>query len=193
MRGENQLVAPTACFTRIVIHFKTYKYGFNFLCAIGSVSASTSLFCLHITKPPQQSQTASSSVFIDTHHHAAPLLIPRCLCGYLGCSIGPCSFGGPFNWILVHYTSTVPRSSVASQSDNQQDGAGTCQKTSSCTSQGFNLASYCPNDPTDVQCCVKKTCSTASGSGICLNTGDGCSGGSFIAGACPGDSTIKVS
>lgn len=74
-----------------------------------------------------------------------------------------------------------------------QDGKGTCQKTSNCKTQGFNLAGHCPNDANDVQCCVKKTCSTSSGSGICLNTGDGCSGGAFISGSCPGDSSIKVS
>ncbi|MCJ1424731.1 hypothetical protein MMC29_002619 [Sticta canariensis] len=71
------------------------------------------------------------------------------------------------------------------------DGKGTCQKTSNCKTQGFNLAGHCPHDANDVQCCVKKTCSTSSGSGICLNTGDGCSGGAFISGSCPGDSSIK--
>ena len=69
-------------------------------------------------------------------------------------------------------------------------GDGTCQLTSDCTSQGFNLAGYCPNDPDNVQCCVKTTCSTSSGSGTCMNTGDSC-GGSFLPGACPGDDTIQ--
>ena len=69
-------------------------------------------------------------------------------------------------------------------------GDGTCQLTSDCTSQGFNLAGYCPNDPDNVQCCVKTTCSTSSGSGTCMNTGDSC-GGSFVPGACPGDDTIQ--
>lgn len=71
-----------------------------------------------------------------------------------------------------------------------QDGAGTCQQTSDCTTQGFNLAGYCPGS-SSIQCCVKKSCSTSSGSGTCMNTGDSCSG-SFISGACPGDSSIKV-
>ena len=69
--------------------------------------------------------------------------------------------------------------------------SGTCQDTSDCTTQGYNEAGYCPG-PTNVQCCVKKTCSTSSGSGICLNTDNTCSG-SFVAGACPGDSTVQVS
>ena len=69
--------------------------------------------------------------------------------------------------------------------------SGTCQDTSDCTTQGYNEAGYCPG-PTNVQCCVKKTCSTSSGSGICLNTANTCSG-SFVAGACPGDSTVQVS
>ncbi len=94
---------------------------------------------------------------------------------------------------LTHALVLHPRSTGSACST--PDGHGTCQLTSDCTSQGFNLAGplpgYCPYDPDDVQCCVKKTCSTASGSGICLNTGDGCSGGSFVAGACPGDSSIQ--
>lgn len=59
------------------------------------------------------------------------------------------------------------------------------------TTQSFNLAGYCPNDLTGVQCCVTKICSTSSGSGVCMNTGDTCSG-RFVAGACPGPSSIQV-
>ncbi|KAH7099403.1 hypothetical protein BKA62DRAFT_311376 [Auriculariales sp. MPI-PUGE-AT-0066] len=69
-------------------------------------------------------------------------------------------------------------------------GSGTCVKTSSCTSTGFNVAGYCPG-AANVQCCIKKTCKTSQGSGLCLNTGDGCSGGSFFSGACPGPSSVK--
>ena len=69
--------------------------------------------------------------------------------------------------------------------------SGTCQKTSDCATQGYNKAGYCPG-AADIQCCVKKTCSTGSGSGICMNTENTCDG-SFIAGACPDDSTVKVS
>ena len=71
-----------------------------------------------------------------------------------------------------------------------QEGAGTCQNTADCTTQGFNIAGHCPG-PTNIQCCVKKTCNTGSATGICLNTSDKC-GGSFVAGHCPGDSTIQV-
>ncbi|KAL8714401.1 MAG: hypothetical protein Q9220_001734 [cf. Caloplaca sp. 1 TL-2023] len=71
-------------------------------------------------------------------------------------------------------------------------GAGTCQNTGNCVTSGFNLASYCPNDPTDVQCCVKKTCSTPKGSGTCINTANkGSCGGSMVPGYCPGDDTIQ--
>lgn len=72
------------------------------------------------------------------------------------------------------------------------NGSGTCIKTSSCTSQGFNMAGHCPG-ATNIQCCVKKTCSTSKGSGICVNTSDGCGGGSLVSGHCPGDSSIQVS
>ena len=70
-------------------------------------------------------------------------------------------------------------------------GSGSCQKTSSCTTQGFHVAGHCPNDPTDVQCCVKETCSTDSGSGLCMNTDSTCSG-KFVAGACPGPDSVQV-
>ncbi|KAL8667760.1 MAG: hypothetical protein Q9168_007191 [Polycauliona sp. 1 TL-2023] len=54
------------------------------------------------------------------------------------------------------------------------------------------MASYCPNDASDVQCCVKKTCSTPSGSGTCINAADkGSCKGAMVAGHCPGDSTIQ--
>jgi hypothetical protein len=86
--------------------------------------------------------------------------------------------------------STIP---LASLTPRSQDGAGTCQQTTNCVSQGFNLAGYCPHDARNVQCCVKRTCSTAAGSGLCLNTADGCSAGSFHSGACPGTNAIQVS
>ncbi|KAL8660930.1 MAG: hypothetical protein Q9202_006054 [Teloschistes flavicans] len=69
------------------------------------------------------------------------------------------------------------------------DGAGTCQSTSDCVTTGFNLASYCPHDANDIQCCVKKSCTTPHGTGTCINTADSArigdadsfSGGSFSA------------
>jgi len=100
--------------------------------------------------------------------------------------------------LLALFMSTTALALVASpleersigQSCSTPDGAGTCQYTQDCTSQGFNLAGYCPG-ASNIQCCVKKTCSTSSGNGMCMNTGDSCSGGSFIAGHCPGDSSIQ--
>ena len=75
----------------------------------------------------------------------------------------------------------------------KQYGSGTCQQTSSCTTTGFTVASYCPNDPSSVECCVTASCSTSAGaSGTCINTGDTCSG-NFVAGVCPGPSDIEVS
>lgn len=75
------------------------------------------------------------------------------------------------------------------QSCTTPDGTGTCQNTADCTTQGFNLAGYCPG-PADIQCCIKQTCNTGSSSGICMNTSDKC-GGNFVPGFCPGDSTIQ--
>ncbi|KAL8992148.1 MAG: hypothetical protein Q9169_007331 [Polycauliona sp. 2 TL-2023] len=54
------------------------------------------------------------------------------------------------------------------------------------------MASYCPNDADDVQCCVKKTCTAPSGPGTCINTADkdSCKG-AMVPGYCPGDDTIQ--
>ena len=70
-------------------------------------------------------------------------------------------------------------------------GSGSCQETSSCATSGFHIAGYCPNDPTNVQCCVKQTCTTDLGSGLCMNTDSTCSG-EFVPGACPGPNTVQV-
>lgn len=90
----------------------------------------------------------------------------------------------PYAYCLLHFLKQTidPR---------QQDVAGSCQATSSWTTGGFNLVGYCPNDPTNVQCYVSKTCTTSSDSGMCMNTADTCSG-KFVAGACPGPSTVQV-
>ncbi|KAI4236854.1 MAG: hypothetical protein L6R40_006044 [Gallowayella cf. fulva] len=75
---------------------------------------------------------------------------------------------------------------------NPQQGKGTCEKTGNCVLSGFNLKSFCPNDPDDVQCCVKKTCSTPKGSGTCINTANkGSCKGAMVPGYCPGDDTIQ--
>lgn len=71
------------------------------------------------------------------------------------------------------------------------EGSGTCQKTSACTSQGFNIAGHCAG-ASDIQCCIKKACATPSGSGICQNKGDNACSGSYVPGFCPGASSIEV-
>lgn len=54
------------------------------------------------------------------------------------------------------------------------------------------MTGYCPNDPSDVKCCLSKSCTDTSGSsGICLNNpGSSCSG-SFITGQCPGPTDVQ--
>lgn len=81
--------------------------------------------------------------------------------------------------------------SVGSTCDTPH-GSGTCQATGDCVTTGFNLASYCPNDANDIQCCVKKSCTTPTGSGTCINMAnkDSCKG-DIKAGYCPGDSSIQ--
>ena len=92
---------------------------------------------------------------------------------------------------LAYVSFPVTERSIG-ESCSTPEGAGSCQKTSDCTSQGFNIAGHCPG-ASDIQCCVKKTCDTPSGSGICQNKGDNaCGGGTFVTGHCPGDSSIQV-
>lgn len=56
---------------------------------------------------------------------------------------------------------------------------------------GFTVTGYCPNDPSDVKCCLSKSCTDTSGSGgLCLNTGTGCSG-SFVTNRCPGPGDVQ--
>lgn len=83
-------------------------------------------------------------------------------------------------------------SGVRSLIIDEQDGSGTCQQTTSCTTSGFSVAGYCPDDPDTVECCVVASCSTSSGSGICLSTADACSG-NFVSGVCAGPSDIEAS
>lgn len=68
-----------------------------------------------------------------------------------------------------------------------QDGDGTCQSTSSCST--FSVAGYCSGGSSN-QCCVQQTCSTSQGSGVCTSTSNSCSG-KFVSGSCPGDSSIQ--
>ena len=91
---------------------------------------------------------------------------------------------------LAHVSFPLNERSIG-ESCTTPEGSGSCQKTSDCTSQGFNVANHCPG-ASDIQCCVKKTCDTPSGSGICQNKGDGACSGSYVAGHCPGDSSIQV-
>ncbi|KAJ3558852.1 hypothetical protein NP233_g11412 [Leucocoprinus birnbaumii] len=65
---------------------------------------------------------------------------------------------------------------------------GVCLSTSTCSSGGGTYASgFCPNDPADIKCCYKTSCSTG---GNCRWTSQ-CSSGNTLSGLCPGPSDFK--
>ena len=64
---------------------------------------------------------------------------------------------------------------------------GVCLSTSSCKSgSGTSTTGFCPNDPSDVKCCTKPSCSS---SGSC-EWASSCSG-TTLSGQCPGPADFK--
>lgn len=64
---------------------------------------------------------------------------------------------------------------------------GVCISTASCSGAGGSFKSgFCPNDPTDIKCCVKPSCGSG---GNCRFTSQ-CSGSSK-SGLCPGPADFK--
>ncbi|PFH49316.1 glycoside hydrolase family 24 protein [Amanita thiersii Skay4041] len=65
---------------------------------------------------------------------------------------------------------------------------GVCLSTTTCSSGGgTSIAGFCPNDPTDVRCCVKTSCGSG---GNCRWTSQ-CASGNTVSGLCPGPSDFK--
>ncbi|KAL8687089.1 MAG: hypothetical protein Q9218_006639 [Villophora microphyllina] len=55
---------------------------------------------------------------------------------------------------------------------------------------GFSVVGACPNDPTNVKCCIQASCKDSSGQ--CLDKSRvACSGGAFKAGLCPGGDNVQ--
>ncbi|KAI4245382.1 MAG: hypothetical protein LQ352_006570 [Teloschistes flavicans] len=68
-------------------------------------------------------------------------------------------------------------------------GSGTCKAESSC-STGFTVTNACPNDPTNVKCCIQASCKDNSGQ--CLDKSRvACTGGVFKADLCPGGDNVQ--
>ncbi|KAH6911723.1 lysozyme [Coprinopsis sp. MPI-PUGE-AT-0042] len=64
---------------------------------------------------------------------------------------------------------------------------GVCLTTSSCSSGGgTSRPGFCPNDPTNVQCCTK----SCSSGGTCRFTST-CASGNTLSGLCPGPTDFK--
>ncbi|KAM0701353.1 hypothetical protein Q7P35_011714 [Cladosporium inversicolor] len=70
---------------------------------------------------------------------------------------------------------------------------GTCQKTSTCANDlGWYSNGDCPNDPSNVKCCMFTECRKDGVFGHCMNkAGNACSGGKWFKNLCPGDSTVQ--
>ncbi|TFK24702.1 hypothetical protein FA15DRAFT_669278 [Coprinopsis marcescibilis] len=66
---------------------------------------------------------------------------------------------------------------------------GACLRTADCDAGGGqHFAGYCPNDPTNVRCCIK-SCGDF-GASICRPVSD-CPSGRTKSGLCPGPASVK--
>jgi len=69
-------------------------------------------------------------------------------------------------------------------------GNGVCISTSNCKKMGGTYESgLCPNDPEDIKCCNKSSCTVDGKTGVCKFTSD-CKGTS-LPGVCPGPSNFQ--
>ncbi|KAM3067792.1 hypothetical protein ACMFMG_011526 [Clarireedia jacksonii] len=94
-------------------------------------------------------------------------------------------------FVLASAVVAIPVLEDGGSTCSAPEGDGICKATSSCVSNGFNVAGHCPGSAS-IQCCIAKTCQPPNtAGGLCLNTSDGCSGGSFHSGYCPGNSGIQ--
>ncbi|KAI4212292.1 MAG: hypothetical protein LQ351_005005 [Letrouitia transgressa] len=73
-----------------------------------------------------------------------------------------------------------------------RQGSGTCKQENGCTT-GFTAVGACPNDPTDVKCCIQASCNSGSVKGACLDKSKlPCIGGNFKAeNLCPGPNNVQ--
>lgn len=57
---------------------------------------------------------------------------------------------------------------------------------------GFTVNNYCPNDPSNVKCCISKSCTSAGGDeGNCLNNPGSTCAGTFVTRRCPGPTNVQ--
>jgi len=70
-------------------------------------------------------------------------------------------------------------------------GVGVCVHTADCTANGGSyISGFCPGDPEDVKCCVKKV-QVGNQIGKCLPTYQ-CYSGRILDGYCPGNESVKL-
>ncbi|KAI9838419.1 MAG: hypothetical protein M1837_002502 [Sclerophora amabilis] len=95
---------------------------------------------------------------------------------------------------------TSPSGKSGNKCTNTVSGkSGTCMSTSDCkATDGDSAPGYCPNDPTDVQCCTAKAgspsagnpCNVGDATGECISTSScSSSGKKSTPGHCPNDPT----
>ncbi|KAI6380122.1 hypothetical protein MCOR25_001773 [Pyricularia grisea] len=72
-----------------------------------------------------------------------------------------------------------------------QNSIGTCQTTTFCSNRGGTapVVGACPNDPSNVKCCLYPRCSSTLG--FCMSTSDYCRSGIRPTGQCPGPASYR--
>jgi len=79
---------------------------------------------------------------------------------------------------------------LSAVNDSCSSGKGVCITTANCEKMGGTYENgLCPNDPEDVKCCKKSSCTVNGKTGVCKFTSD-CKGTS-LPGVCPGPSDFQ--
>lgn len=94
---------------------------------------------------------------------------------------------------------SVPGDLVARQASctvrglgDRRDGSGTCLANTFSSCPYVSIANFCPNTPSNIQCCRVIRCAAPYSNWTCRNTYKGCgSGGRWVSGYCPGGSDIR--
>ncbi|KAL9635664.1 MAG: hypothetical protein Q9164_003316 [Protoblastenia rupestris] len=93
--------------------------------------------------------------------------------------------------LLLTFSLLAPSLAAIGSVCRAPQGSGTCKASSSCTN-GFTVTGACPNDPTDVKCCIVASCKDGATPGNCLDKSTTpCTGGTFKTDLCPGGNNIQ--
>ncbi|KAF2747852.1 hypothetical protein M011DRAFT_526015 [Sporormia fimetaria CBS 119925] len=101
-------------------------------------------------------------------------------------------FSQTFKLLLLYLLVSLVNAEIGDRCYHE-GAAGTCQKTSKCSS-GATVRGLCPNDPDDVRCCFPNyPCNLDTFPGKCLDkTKNTCNGPhGYISGLCPGNNDVQ--